>query len=165
MPRCTALSPDGLFLASTAFMIPTYAMLMISSKVPKLHRALTSHGVPFVLCIGWLVAIVVAASVTDASFLGVVGHAYGTLHKNVVQTAGMFLRRWFTCICWLQLLMLDYLLAREVAIDAAAQEVFAVHSLALCFMCGPVGYLSHRATKAVYAALQQSNSGPAPASI
>ena len=59
--------------------------------------------------------------------------------------------------------MLDYLLAREVAIDAAELGVVAAHSLLLCFMCGPVGYLSHQLTKRLCGVHSSDDSVAAPA--
>jgi hypothetical protein len=151
---CDALTPDLLFTVSTACMIPTYGMLMISGRVPFLHRSLTSHGVPFVLSLGWIAAICVAAFDTASTFPQVIERATWSLHAGVASASSMFMKKWFTTIFWMNVLMLDFLMAREIALDAPAMGVFAAHSLLLCFMCGPIGYLSHQATKGVYNAFR-----------
>lgn len=50
---------------------------------------------------------------------------------------------------WLHLLSLDLFVARHVYLDSLASNVPAAHSLVLCCMFGPVGYLSHTLTKGV----------------
>ena len=145
-----ALTPASLFTVATAAMIPAYALLMVCPSKWRVHRVLTSHALPVLLCLAWLTAMGLAASTTDSAIPDVVGAFVGSFHASSETIAGMFTKRWFTCLSWMQLLLLDFVLAREVVLDAADLEVFAAHSIVLCFMCGPVGYLSHQLTKAVY---------------
>jgi hypothetical protein len=49
---------------------------------------------------------------------------------------------------WLHLLSLDLFVARHVFLDALHLGVPAAHSLVLCCMFGPCGYLAHTLTKA-----------------
>jgi Domain of unknown function (DUF4281) len=135
-----------------------YVLLTLSGRIPRLHRALTSHVVPFLLCLAWIAAVCVAAAVTSSTFPQVIEESVATLNGGVMRMAGQFGKRWFTCLCWMHLLMLDFLLAREIALDAFQLRVFAAHSLLLCFMCGPIGYLSHQATKAAYAFARRKRS-------
>lgn len=51
---------------------------------------------------------------------------------------------------WLHLLSLDLFVARGVYLDAVANGVPAAHSLTLCCMFGPCGYLAHALTKALW---------------
>ena len=44
----------------------------------------------------------------------------------------------------------DRRVCRYVALDAWSNRMFAVHSIILCFMCGPIGIMSHLVTKAAY---------------
>ena len=53
---------------------------------------------------------------------------------------------------WVHLLSLDLFVARHVYLDSLATGTPATHSLALCCMFGPCGFLSHALTKAVLAA-------------
>lgn len=130
-------------------MIPTYALLMASAKFKVLRRPITSHFVPFLLCLGWIAAVVVAAAETGATCPQVLEQVMVSLHGGVATISTMFLQKWFTTISWMNLMMLDFLMAREVALDGWDQGVVALHSIALCFMCGPVGYLSHLLTRKV----------------
>ena len=131
-------------------MVPVYGLLMVSQRLIWLRRFIASHFVPFVLCLGWIVAIVATAVDVGSSGPQVVERVVVSLHGGVAALSAAFTESWFAAISWLQLLMLDFLMAREVALDAWELNVFAVHSLLLCFMCGPVGYLSHLATKKAF---------------
>jgi hypothetical protein len=127
-------------------MVPVYALLIVAPRSSVLFRALTSHAVPFVLGLGYFAAIVGAA--VDVAGIGHVIQCFTTVcSSGVVVMSDMFARKWFTAVSWINLLMLDFLMAREVALDAAERGIFAAHSIILCFMCGPVGFLSHLATK------------------
>jgi hypothetical protein len=55
---------------------------------------------------------------------------------------------------WLHLLSLDLFVARHVYLDSLALNVPAAHSLTLCCMFGPCGYLAHTFTKAFMANLK-----------
>lgn len=129
-------------------MVPVYAILLACPKSSIVYRIITSHAVPFALCAGWMAAVGVAAS--DISQVPqVVQQATGAMHSGITAISQVFMEKWFTAIAWLNLLMLDFLMAREIALDAVDRGIVAVHSLILCFMCGPIGYLSHLVTKAI----------------
>lgn len=146
---CTALSPDQLFNTATAAMVPIYAILLACPKSSLIYRVVTSHAVPFVLCAGWMAAVGVAAS--DISQVPqVLQQATGAMHSGMAAISKVFMEKWFTAIAWLNLLMLDFLMAREIALDAVDRGIVSAHSVILCFMCGPLGYLSHLLTKAMF---------------
>lgn len=136
-----------MFLASTMVMTPAYTLLLTTSKVKWAFRIVTSHALPFLLSVGWLTGMLTAGADTWASVSLLESHS-GGLRANVAAFAQLFQDKWFTTITWLHLLMLDFVLAREVALDASEHGVFAMHSVLLCFMCGPVGFLAHKLTKA-----------------
>jgi hypothetical protein len=146
--RSAALTPDVLFSASTGIMIPTYVLLLTAPRTSKMYRVLTSHVMPFILCIGWAVAMLIAAA-DVASVPAAIQQTAGAFHQSYAAAGKLFMQKWFTVVCWMNLLMLDYLMAREIALDAAARGVFAAHSIILCFMCGPIGFISHQMTKFV----------------
>lgn len=147
---CSALTPDLAFTVVTAFLVPTYGALMVSRRLPTVHKALTSHFVPLALGLAWVAALQLSASQTGTSIPHLLHQANSALLGSVSSISTLFKTKWFTLLCWLHLLMLDYLLAREIALDAAYRNVFAAHSIVLCFMCGPCGYLSHQITKGLY---------------
>ena len=149
--RCGALTPDLVFTVATAFLVPTYGALLVSRRLPTVHKALTSHFVPLALGVAWVAALQLSASQTGSSIPHLLHKANSALLGSVSSISTLFKTKWFTLLCWLHLLMLDYLLAREIALDAAYRNVFAAHSIVLCFMCGPCGYLSHQLTKGLYA--------------
>lgn len=129
-------------------MVPVYAILLACPKSSIIYRIVTSHAVPFALCAGWMAAVGVAAS--DISQVPqVVQQATGAMHSGITAISQVFMEKWFTAIAWLNLLMLDFLMAREIALDAVDRGIVAGHSVILCFMCGPIGYLSHLLTKAI----------------
>eukprot|EP00892_Ulva_mutabilis_P010842 jgi/Ulvmu1/812/UM010_0186.1 len=147
--RTAALSPDQLFNTATAAMVPVYGILLACPKSWVVYRVVTSHAVPFVLCAGWMAAVGVAAS--DISQVPqVVQTATGAMHSGMAAISKVFMEKWFTAIAWLNLLMLDFLMAREIALDAVDRGIVSAHSVILCFMCGPLGYLSHLLTKAIF---------------
>lgn len=143
---CTAFSPEQLFFASNCVMIPVYGLLLAAPRTSVLFRALTSHAVPFVLGLGYLAAIV-GAGMEVTSLRAATQSVVATWYSGVATMSEMLVKQWFTSVVWLNLLMLDFLMAREVALDAAERTIFAAHSIILCFMCGPVGFLSHLLTK------------------
>jgi hypothetical protein len=151
LSRCKVLSPGLIFTVATTIMVPTYGLLAVTKVPSKMQKALTSHFIPICLCVGWLLALQTAAVETGCSIPQVIEHSISTWHGGVQSIAIMFKKTWFTLLCWVHLLMLDFLLAREVALDAGHRKVVAAHSVVLCFMCGPVGYLSHQLTKGMYA--------------
>jgi hypothetical protein len=115
--------------------------------------------VPFVLGLGYIAAII-GAGIDVASFRDVGQGLVTTWYSGVVAMSEMFMKKWFTAVVWLNLLMLDFLMAREVALDAAERAIFAAHSVILCFMCGPVGLLSHLTTKKLMAKPEFVTTGP-----
>lgn len=143
---CASFSPEQLFFASNCVMIPVYGLLLLTPRTSVLFRALTSHAVPFALGLGYIAAIV-GAGIDAASFRDVTQCVATTCYSGVATMSEMFMKKWFTSVVWLNLLMLDFLMAREVALDAAERGIFAAHSVILCFMCGPLGFLSHLTTK------------------
>ena len=56
---------------------------------------------------------------------------------------------------WVHLLTLDLFVARAVYLDGLARGVPTRHSLVLCMMFGPLGYLLHYATVALVRALRR----------
>lgn len=143
-----ALSPDMLFNTANTAMVVVYGALLACPKTSMVYRIVTSHAVPFALCAGWMAAVGVAAS--DFSQVPqVVQQVTGALHSGLHAISQVFLEKWFTAIAWLNLLMLDFLMAREIALDAVDRGIVGVHSVILCFMFGPLGYLSHLLTKAI----------------
>jgi hypothetical protein len=140
-----------IFGVATAAMIPTYGLLAVFKAPSRMQKALTSHFIPICLCVGWFVALQTAAFEVGCSIPQIIECVISTLHGGVQSIAVMFEKEWFTAVCWMHLLMLDFLMAREVALDAAQRGVVAAHSILLCFMCGPIGYLSHQVTKGLYA--------------
>jgi hypothetical protein len=58
-----------------------------------------------------------------------------------------------TALTWVHLLLMDLFQAKWVYEDALRHNVYCIHSLALCFMVGPLGLLSHVLTKT----LKQTN--------
>ena len=93
------------------------------------------------------IAAILGAAMDVAMLRDVTQSVVIAWYSGVTVMTEMLMKKWFTSIVWLNLLMLDFLMAREVALDAAERGIFAAHSVISCFVCGPVGFLSHLITK------------------
>lgn len=135
-------------MGATMAVIPAYGLLVTCSNWQWVFRIVTSHALPFALAVAWTYSMATAG--LDLGAVEFMRTVQGTMQPDVAAFAALFAETWFTAISWLHLLMLDFILAREVALDASVSGVFAVHSIVLCFMCGPVGFLSHKLTRSIY---------------
>ena len=61
--------------------------------------------------------------------------------------ASVFCNPFVTSMSWIHLLLLDFLLAKEIYVDGTKKGVFTSHSILLCFCVGPLGLLSHLITR------------------
>lgn len=145
--------PETLFSAATVAVLPLYGM-MIGAPGAKVSRAVMSSWAPFA-AMGCMYA---AALVTAFQSAGahavwstfVSAFASGAdVGASVLTLISGFLAVTETAAgAWLHLLSLDLFVARHVFLDALHLGVPAAHSLVLCCMFGPCGYLAHTLTKA-----------------
>lgn len=124
--------------------LPQAAWLTSSPFVPALGAA--TYLAVVVACVPGAAAAAVRAAAAAATPL-----------PSVPAFAALFATPGATAAAWLHLLTLDFVQAAWVARDAAAAPASAngrrlpvAHSLVLCFMAGPLGLLSHVATRAVW---------------
>ncbi|GAX80989.1 hypothetical protein CEUSTIGMA_g8424.t1 [Chlamydomonas eustigma] len=154
--RAAALPPAEItFGVTTALMVPLYTVL-IAAPSSKLARSIgTTSTIPLALSALYLFTLLqallsglgdsiwgvfssfVEASRSNSPADGSGLKALGDLFKDPLTTA----------LTWVHLLLLDFYQAREIYVQGIQEAVSTRHSLALCFMFGPLGLLSHTITK------------------
>ena len=154
--RALAL-PETLFSIGTVAVLPLYGM-MIGAPRASMSKRTMSSALPFALmgalygvaaCLilrsagarDLLFAFTSSTSAAAGSFASYAAHAL-TLLSGCMATAET------AAATWIHLLSLDLFVARHVYLDSLATSTPSRHSLVLCCMFGPVGYLSHTLTKA-----------------
>ncbi|EEH60563.1 uncharacterized protein MICPUCDRAFT_49783 [Micromonas pusilla CCMP1545] len=158
-----AALPECLFSVGTVTVLPLYA-LMIGFPRAELSARVMSSALPFAV-MGCLYASAAFLSLQSAGAWALVNTFVGDLvgaasaasssatALSSVADGGLTLLSGFLATtetaasAWLHLLTLDLFVARSVYLDALRTNVPAAHSLVLCCMFGPCGYLAHAATK------------------
>ena len=145
------VSPDLVFDVATLAVMPLYAMMIWFPSWKVTQRIIGSDI--FFLTFSALYAYLMYVSGGWAIFalFGSVQNT-GFSHANgwcLPALAEMMKNSSITAITWVHLLLMDLFQARWVYNDSLAHQVSCAHSLAMCFMVGPLGLLSHCITKAV----------------
>jgi len=158
------------FTGAMLSVMPMYALMVVAPRSDVTKKLLSSRlffaalglvyvGMVFAGSIDW-------ASVADVFRAGVPAATATwqdviSSYVRVPQLAAQFIRSHFTATVWTHLLLLDVVLARQLFWDAAARAVPFAHTALLCFMCGPIGILSHILTSAA-ASLLRTKPGVRP---
>lgn len=144
-----------MFSSLSGLMVPIYG-LMILAPTSKLTRGVVnSRLLPFAASLLYAYALYQLWDAGLASKLGSIVKPVAQNFQNadipaVIQgLAGLFKIKLFTVLAWAHLLLLDVYQARHILLDGAKHSVVTGHSIALSFMFGPLGFMSHIATKAV----------------
>ncbi|KAI8474587.1 MAG: hypothetical protein J3K34DRAFT_125662 [Monoraphidium minutum] len=146
------VDPSQAFTAATVAVLPVYFAMIAAPKAKLTRSVLESPLLPL------LFGIPYAALLWQAWQGGALPAAVGALRgalplPGADAIAVVFWDPALTAMAWLHLLLLDLLQARAVLFDGLKHLVPTVHSVALCCMFGPLGVLSHLATRwAVHAA-------------
>lgn len=135
-------------------MVPVYALMVLMPN-SKLTRSLVLSPV---LPVGLAVMYIGLLSQAIGSGLleGIKG-VFSTMQApsylpDMAAVAALFTNPVTTVLAWAHLLLLDFYQARSVLVDGIKASVPTGHSIALCFLFGPLGLLSHFATRALKAA-------------
>ena len=153
--------PETLFTIGTVAVLPLYGAMIGAPKAEMTQNAMRSH-LPFML-MGALYAAaalvslqsVDAKALVDVFFANTNGDGVMSIARHALTLLSGFLATAEPASCmWLHLLSLDLFVARHVYLDSLALNVPAAHSLTLCCMFGPCGYLAHTFTKAFMANLK-----------
>jgi hypothetical protein len=147
--------PETVFSIGTVAVLPLYGAMIAAPNSAITKRAMRSC-VPFAV-MGSLYFVAMAATVQSVEIQALVK----TFITGVL-TSGDFIGKWLTFVSacfgtattaasgWLHLLSLDLFVARHVYLDGLETNVPSAHSLILCCMFGPCGFLAHVLTKTVW---------------
>ena len=151
-----AALPETVFSIGTVAVLPLYGAMIGAPKAEWTQRFMRSAA-PF----AFMGALYFVAMLATAQSPAV--RALLSTFVSGVTTSGDFIGNWLTFVsgcfgtaetaaaAWMHLLSLDLFVARHVFLDALAADVPAQHSLVLCCMFGPCGFLAHALTKAACA--------------
>ena len=159
IPRgCTTVNhalPETVFSIGTVAVLPLYGAVIAAPK-SDITQKLMRSSIPFaVMCSLYFVAMAVTVQSPEI---------YALLRDFVsgVLKSGDFIGKWLTFVsscfgaaataasAWMHLLSLDLFVARSVYLDSLKTNVPSAHSLVLCCMFGPCGFLAHAVTKAMW---------------
>lgn len=96
------------------------------------------------------------SSSLQAQVIAVFDASTKTLDMNAF--AALFKDKMSALLIWIHLMVVDLLHAREVLLDGDRCGVFTGHSVVLCLFFGPIGLLSHLATKALTGLVRRMSS-------
>jgi hypothetical protein len=147
-----SVSPDMVFDVATLAVMPLYALMIWFPSWKGTQRIMRSDI--FFLAFSALYAYLLYVLGGWAIFTPLFGSMQhgGFSHANgwcLPALADMMKNSSITAITWVHLLLMDLFQARWVYFDSLAHQVSSAHSLAMCFMVGPLGLLSHCITKTV----------------
>jgi len=142
-------SPDLAFTCATFAVVALYGVA-VAAPLSRLSKALfldrpflipSLLGVAY-LALGW-------QAYNAGALSGLWDAARGCLPAPTPEAlAAVFHDRAITALAWLHLLAVDLVSAAAVMRDGLATGTPIRHSVALCLMFGPIGLLSHAATRA-----------------
>ncbi|KAK9796641.1 hypothetical protein WJX73_007037 [Symbiochloris irregularis] len=145
--QCALVTPANVFTATTVAVVPVYACLLGLVGHQTARKIATDRTIPAMLAALYAVCLASWWSQPDCGRAVWQVLCGGACWPNAAEVGNLFQSEAVTVLAWLHLLCLDLWQARMVALDSWRQQVFAAHSIILCFMCGPVGLLSHMLTK------------------
>ena len=150
-----AALPETIFSVGTVAVLPLYGM-MIGAPRAAVSRRVMSSSAPFAV-MGCLYAAAFWCAVQSAdaralwtAFTSACAGGVDVAAHVLTLVSGILGTAETAATAWLHLLSLDLFVARGVYLDAVANGVPAAHSLTLCCMFGPCGYLAHALTKALW---------------
>nr|BCL66149.1 hypothetical protein [Volvox reticuliferus]BCL66217.1 hypothetical protein [Volvox reticuliferus] len=153
------VSASTLFSVSSALMVPIYGLMAFFPTL-RLTRDLLFNSCALYISLSLLYAVTLAGAwqaglgTTLASVVSSVHTAAlagGPISAiDLSPLAAMFSQPVVTLLSWLHLLVLDALMAREVALDGIRTCTPTAHSVLLCFFFGPTGLLSHALTRLIW---------------
>ncbi|GMH39964.1 hypothetical protein BSKO_07868 [Bryopsis sp. KO-2023] len=145
-PVLNVVTPQVAFNIISVLMVPVY-FLMVGWPRAKLTQGIVKSSV-LTLGLSALYVAVLCHSFSDGllSILGDFVKAPSFGIEAIKGGAANLSKPTFTALAWVHLLLLDFVLAREVFLDGLEKGIFTAHSVILCFMFGPTGLVSHYLT-------------------
>lgn len=152
-----SLSPDILFNVVTVAVMPLYTLMIAAPKKPITKSIMSSRWIFYIAALLYAFLLVhwnALSDIADAYRNSTLPHQQASTSliaslPDIHVFSTLFTNPKMSVIVWLHLLVLDLFQARWVYLDGSNTTVPTMHSLVLCFMVGPLGLLSHFATKTV----------------
>eukprot|EP00904_Undaria_pinnatifida_P000740 jgi/Undpi1/10667/HiC_scaffold_29.g13116.m1 len=141
-------TPSTLFYAENAAILPLWAGMIIWPDKPLTKTVMSSYATV-------VVAAVVYLWLTYECFQNPV--ALEGFASGITDLGGLtkgFGEEVSVVTAWSHFLAEDLFIGRWVYLDGQKNDVFTKHSLALCYLFGPVGFLSHLATRTAFSVIK-----------
>lgn len=132
------MSIELLFNAANIFVLPFWALMIVLPNWQVTRRVMASM-LPFV-ALAALYIYFFALSITPES-------AQSFSSAGLSDIAALFADERVAATGWVHFLVMDLLAGRWIYQDGQTNQIFTRHSLALCLFAGPMGLLSHIATR------------------
>ncbi|KAA8499755.1 Protein ABA DEFICIENT 4, chloroplastic [Porphyridium purpureum] len=136
---------EQIFQFCNTAVLPLWLLMIFAPKWKWTQTVMGSvyPAAPFAACYALLLAVPTGAEVPDASAMAEVPLQLSTVSKLLGAGGSVSAAAWVHYICF------DLLAGRWIYLDGQEKNVFTSHSLLACFLAGPIGLLSHLATRSL----------------
>ena len=141
------LEPSAAFSAATVFAVAAYTAAIAKPRWQTVRGLFLAS--PALYTAGVLLAAAVAAT-SGTSLLWVWPLLQQGLAPSLASICAALSDAPLVACVWVQLLLMDMVMARHVHADGLRNGIPTPHSLILCFMVGPLGILSHLLTSKLW---------------
>ena len=141
------LEPSAAFSAATVVAVAAYTAAVAKPRWKTVRGLFLAS--PALYTAGVLLAAAVAAA-SGTSLLWVWPLLQQGLVPSLVSICAALSDAPLVACVWVQLLLMDMVMARHVHADGLRNGIPTPHSLVLCFMVGPLGILSHLLTSKLW---------------
>jgi len=141
------LEPSAAFSAATVFAVAVYTAAVAKPRWQTVRGLFLAS--PALYTAGVLLAAAVAAT-SGTSLLWVWPLLQQGLAPSLASICAALSDAPLVACVWVQLLLMDMVMARQVHADGLRNGIPTPHSLILCFMVGPLGILSHLLTSKLW---------------
>ena len=150
--RCDAFPPPGLewiptpeavFNVENAAIFPFWLGMIAFPKNKVTETVMGSYAVPVLL--GLVYIYLTYYSFSDPRII----EAFSTGKPDLAALSKGFSYEWCMAVGWAHFIAMDLFVGRWIYLDARKNDVFAAHSLTLCFFFGPTGVISHTLTRGI----------------
>jgi hypothetical protein len=137
-----------LFDGANLFVLPFWGLVILLPKWEITRKVIVSP-LPFVaLALLYLYLLITAVTPESAQALA---------NPKLSDIARFFANEGAAAVGWVHFLVMDLFVGRYIYLEGQREGIFTSHSLLFCLFFGPLGLLSHLATKVIYDRLKQPN--------
>ncbi|CAM9229756.1 unnamed protein product [Sphacelaria rigidula] len=141
-------TPSTLFYAENAAILPLWLGMIIWPEKPITKAVMSSYATVIVaaLLYVWLTYEALQNPVSQEAFASGITNL-GALTKGFGEEVSV-------SAAWAHFLAQDLFIGRWVYLDGQKNGIFTKHSLALCYLFGPIGVLSHLLTRTLFSVVK-----------